>query len=186
MWRPLKLSNFQYPLRTPLTIYVQIFFIPLTLHVQFQMTTPLQMITNQLKEKIVQGWLLNVIRSFLHVGFRLQYQPINLVWLFFDFFPFTETSLLYLLLPGFIVLCVLLSKNIKKRLLFIIIHIFSTHFAIKLFFCATWECTNYCAAAAPYIWTNEIKTKTKPSHVTLKLTTRFIVQFTLKTMQWYD
>ena len=30
---------------------------------------PLQMITSQLKEHIIQGWLLYVIRSFLQVGF---------------------------------------------------------------------------------------------------------------------
>ena len=29
------------------------------------------------------------------------------------------------------------------------------------------------------------KPKTKPSHVTFKLTTRSIVRFSLKTMQWY-
>ena len=49
---------------------------------------PLQMITNQLKETM-QGWLLYVIRSFLHVGFRFQYQLINLAWLFIDFFSYS-------------------------------------------------------------------------------------------------
>ena len=38
---------------------------------------------------------------------------------------------------------------------------------------------------APCIWTNEIKTKTKPSKVTFKLTTHSIVQFSPQTMQWY-
>ena len=52
-------------------------------------TSPhLQMITIKLKENILQGWLLYVIRSFLEVGFRFYYQPINLVWLSFDFFSF--------------------------------------------------------------------------------------------------
>ena len=37
----------------------------------------LQMITNQLKENIIQVLPLYVIRSFLQVGFRLQYQPIT-------------------------------------------------------------------------------------------------------------
>ena len=46
----------------------------------------LQMIINQLKENINQGWLLYVIRFFLQVGFRFKYQLINLVWLSFDFF----------------------------------------------------------------------------------------------------
>ena len=31
---------------------------------------PLQMITNQFKENMIQGWLLYVVRSFLHVNFR--------------------------------------------------------------------------------------------------------------------
>ena len=40
----------------------------------------------------------------------------------------------YLLFRGFISLCVQLSKNITKCFLFIIIHFFSTHFAINLFY----------------------------------------------------
>ena len=43
------------------------------------------MITNQLEENIIQGWLLCVIRSFLWVGFRFQYQVINLAWFYFLF-----------------------------------------------------------------------------------------------------
>ena len=50
---------------------------------------PLQMIINQLKENIIQRWLLYVMRSFLKVGFCFHYQLSNLVWLFIDFFPFT-------------------------------------------------------------------------------------------------
>ena len=49
-------------------------------------------------------------------------------------FHLAEASLLYLLLRGFTFLCVQLSENIKECLLFIIIHIFSTHFAINLFY----------------------------------------------------
>ena len=60
---------------------------PLSLFLSLSLS--LQMITNQLKEKIIQGWLLHVIRTFLQVGFRFQYQPINLVWLSFDFFSFS-------------------------------------------------------------------------------------------------
>ena len=33
---------------------------------------------------------------------------------------------------------------------------------------------------------NKIKTKTKPSHVTFKLTTRSIVRFSPQTLQWYQ
>ena len=105
----------------------------------FRWNTTLQMITNQLKENIIQEWLLYVIRPFLQIGFRFQYQPINLVSLSFDFFHLAEASLLYLLLCGFIFLRVQLSENIKKCLFFIVIPIFSTHFAINLPFCATWK-----------------------------------------------
>ena len=94
----------------------------------FRRAPSLQMIVNPLNENSFQGWLLYVIRSFLQVGFRFPYQPINLVWISF------EDSLLYLLLRGFILLCVQLSENIKKCLLLKIIHIFSTHFAINLFY----------------------------------------------------
>ena len=53
---------------------------------------PLQITTNQstqLKENIIQGWLLHIIRSFLQVGFCFRYQLINLVWLFIDFYLFS-------------------------------------------------------------------------------------------------
>ena len=54
----------------------------------FKWSPPLQIITNQLKENIIQGWLLYVIRSFFQVHFHFQHQLINLVLLSFDFFPF--------------------------------------------------------------------------------------------------
>ena len=81
-----------------LSIYVQNSSTSLTLDVQFQTNprpdTPylpafLQIIANQLKENIIQERLLYVIRSFLQVGFRFQYQLINLVWLSLDFFLFS-------------------------------------------------------------------------------------------------
>ena len=43
--------------------------------------------------------------------------------------------------------------------------------------------TNYGTTAAPCKRTNKIKAKTKPIHVTFKLTTRSIVRFSPKTMQ---
>ena len=73
----------------PLSIYVKNFSTPLTLDVQFETNSPLQMITNQLKENIIQEWLLYLIRSFLKVGFRFQYQITNLTWLSFDVFWFS-------------------------------------------------------------------------------------------------
>ena len=51
-------------LRLPLSIYVRNSSTPLTLDVQFQTNHPLlQMMTNQLKENLIQGWLLNVINK---------------------------------------------------------------------------------------------------------------------------
>ena len=72
-----------------------------------------------------------VIKFFLQFGFCFQYQLINFAWLSFDFF-FIYLKPHYLLFRGFILLCVL-SKNMKC-LLFIIINIFSIHFAMNLFY----------------------------------------------------
>ena len=141
------------------------------------------MVTNKLKEKIIQRKLLHVIRSFFLLGFRFQYQLINLVWLCFDFFHLAEA---YLLFRGFILLCVELPKNITKYLSFIIIHIFSTHFAINLFFCTTWK-RKETIEQQPHraCEGTKSKQKTKPSHVAFKLTTRSIVRFLTQKMQWY-
>ena len=92
----------------------------------------------------------------------------------------------YLLFRGFILLCVQLSKNITKSFLFIITHIFSAHFAIciLLFYLHNLK-TNYGKATTPCMWMSKIKTKTKPSHVTFKLTTCSIVWLSPLTMQQY-
>ena len=81
-----------------------------------------------------------------------------------------------------------LSENNTKFVLFIIIHILSTHFAINLFYLhnmRTNMLTNYGTTTESCMWTNEIKTKPKPSHATFKLTTGSIVWFSLETIQWY-
>ena len=150
--RPWKWSNFQDPPH-PLSIYVQIFSTLLTLDVQFQMNLlpPLQMKANRLKENIIQEWLLHIITSFLQIGFRSQYQLINLVCFSFDFFLFSW-SLTICFLCGFTFLRVQLSKNITKYLLFTIIHIFSIHFPISLFYLhnlKTW--INYRTTTAPFM-----------------------------------
>ena len=85
-----------------------------------------------IKKNMIQRWL-HVIRSFLQVGFHFQYQLINFVWLSSDFFSFSWRPH-YLVFCGFILLSVQLSKNITKCLLYIIIHILCTHFAINLFY----------------------------------------------------
>ena len=170
-----------------LSIYVQNSSTPLTLDVQCQTNppTPLQMTTNQLKENISQGWLLHAINYFFQVGFRFQYQLINIVCLSFNFFSFSW-SLTLCFFGGFIPLSVQLSKNVTKCLLFIIIHIFSTHFAINLFYLHNLNMwTSYGTTTTPCMWTNEIKTKARRSHVTFKLITQSIARFSQQVMQWY-
>ena len=86
IWRPRKLSNFQDPnslahLRPKLNL-LQVSKPQVNL-------LPLQMITSQLKENIIQGWVLYVIRSFFQVCFRFQNQFINFVSPSFDFFSFS-------------------------------------------------------------------------------------------------
>ena len=158
----MKIFHFSRP-PTPFVHLRPKFFHPFDLGRPISNDSPLQMITNQLKEKIIQGWLLYVIRSFLQVGFRFQYQPINLVWLSFDFFSFSWS----LTISFFVVLwsCVCkYPKMSRDKYIFICIHIFSTHFAINLLYLhnlKTWA--NYGTTTSPCMWTNEIKTKTKLS-----------------------
>ena len=81
--------------------------------------------------------------------------------------------------------CAVVQKY-HEILLFIIIHIFSTYFAISLFYLHNLKTQmNYGTTTALCMWMNEIKTKTKPSHVTFKLITRYIFRFSSQTMQWY-
>ena len=70
--------------------------------------------------------------TFLQVSFSFQYQSINLSDFPLTSFHLAEALLLYLLHRGLILLCVQLSKNIKKCLLYIIIHIFSTFLVLIL------------------------------------------------------
>ena len=74
----------------------------------------LQMITNQLKGNIIQGWLLYVIRSFLQVNFRIYYQLINFVWLSFDFFSFSRslTICFHVALYSCVCGCPKISRNV--------------------------------------------------------------------------
>ena len=57
-----------------------------------------------------------------------------LILFFFILLLLIQLNPHYLLIRGFILLCVQLSRNTTKCLLFIIIHIFSTHLAINLFY----------------------------------------------------
>ena len=70
-----------------------------------------------------------------------------------------------LLFRGFKLLCVQLSKNISKIFLFIIIHIFSTHFAINLFICTTWK-RKQTMEKQPHCVCERRRSKQKRNHVT--------------------
>ena len=136
IWRPWKLSNFQdaphsYP-PCPSTSKILPSPWPWTSNIQFQTNSPLQMITNQLKESIIWRWLLYVIRSFLQVGFRCQYQLINCVWLSFDFFSFSWslTICFFVALYSFVCSFPKISRNF---FIYNYSH-FSTHFSVNLFY----------------------------------------------------
>ena len=99
-----RLENFQeLKFQAPCSfIYVQNSSTPLTLDVQLQANPPspppptpllLQMVTSQLKENIIQGWILHVIKSFLQVGFRFQYQTLTLSGFPSTSFHLAEASL---------------------------------------------------------------------------------------------
>ena len=154
-----KWNNFLQELSTPLSIYVQNSSTPLTLDVQFQMNSlpHLQMVINQkqLKENIIQGWQLRVIRSFLQVGFRSQYQLIYLVWLSFDLFWFSWS----LTICFFVALysCVCSCRKMSRKVFYL--YLFT--FLVLILQFGTTE--------APCMWTNEIqtwnKTKTKLRYI---------------------
>ena len=109
---------------------------------------PFQMITNQLKESTIQGWLLYVIRSFLQVDFRFQYQLINLVWLSFDFFSFSWSLTICFFVALHYCAC-------SCPILFIIIHIFGIHFPINLFLLAQLENVSKLWNNNPTVHVNE-------------------------------
>ena len=110
----MKIVQFSRP-PTLLCIYVQNSSTPLALDVQFQTKPP-----NQLKEIIIQGWLLYVIRCFLQFGFRFQYQLINLVLLFFDSFLFSWslTICFFMALYFCVCSCQKISKKKKKSFIY--------------------------------------------------------------------
>ena len=180
--RPWKLSNFQDPL-PPCQSTSKSFPPPWPWMSNSKWTPPLQMITSQLKGNIIQGWLLYVIGSFFQVSFRFQYQLINLLWLSFDFFSFSWS----LRICFFVALysCVCSCPKISKCLLFIIIHIFSTHFAINLFCLHNLKTLTMEQQLHHACKRTKSKQNQKPSHVTFKLTTRYIVRFSPQTMKWY-
>ena len=167
----MKIVQFSRP-PPPLSIYIQNSSTPLILDIY------LQIITNQLKENIIQGWLLYVIRPFLQVDFHFQCQLINLIWLSFDFLSFSWSLTICFFVSLYFCVCSC-PNNITECLLFITSCIFSSHFAINLFHLHNLS-THNCI-----VHVNKIKTKAKPSQVTFKLATHSIVWFSPQTMQWY-
>ena len=129
IWCSSKLSNFQEP-HPPCLTTSKILPPPWPWTSNFKRPS---LNDNQLKENIIQGWLLYVIRSSLQVGFLFQFQLINLIWLSFDFFlsSWSLTICFFVALYSCVCSC---PKNLMKCLLFIIIHIFSTQFAINLYY----------------------------------------------------
>ena len=97
-----------------------------------RMTPSLQMITNELKENIIQVWLLYFIGSFLQVAFVFSFNSLILPGFPLTSFHLAETSL-SVFSWLYTVMCVAI-QNITKCLLFIIIHIFSIHVAVNLFY----------------------------------------------------
>ena len=95
----------------------------------------LQMITNEFKQNIIQRWLSYVIRYFLQVGFRFQYQLINRVWLSFDFFSFiwNLTVCFSVALYSCVWRCLKISQNIFYLYLFtfLVLILQSTCFIFK-------------------------------------------------------
>ena len=109
------------------------FFHPLTLDVQFQTNIPSPNDNQSNKRKHNQRVTVICNQVLPSSRFLLQYQPINLVWLPFDFFHLAEASILYLLLRGSILLCV--WAVVRKHQEMSLIYNFSlirTHFAINM------------------------------------------------------
>ena len=128
----MKIVQFSRP-PTPFSIYVQNSSTFLNSDVQFQ-TTPLSKWEpiNWKKTQSKDDYYMLSGPSFKS-SFVFSINPLILTGFPLTSFHLAEASLLYFLLHGFTILCVQLSENIEKCLLFIIIHIFSTNFANNLF-----------------------------------------------------
>ena len=135
------------------------------------------MITNQLKENIIQG------RSFLQVGFLFQYQLTNLVLLSFDLFDFlsfswSHTNYFFLVLYSCVYEKALYSCLCKKFLWlfkFLVLILQST-----CFICTTWK-RKQTMEQQPHRACEQTKSKhkTKPGHVIFKgrFLAKYIVMF---------
>ena len=89
----MKIAQFLRPLHLLCPITSKTLPLPWPWTSNFKWISLLQMITNQLKENIIQRWLLYVIRLFFQVGFPFQYQLFNLVRFTLTSCHLTEASL---------------------------------------------------------------------------------------------
>ena len=130
----MKIVQFSRP-PTPLVHLSPKFFHLLDLELPILNEPPrLQMITSQLKGNIIQGWLIYIIRFFLQVGFRFQYQLINLAWLSFDFFSFSWSLLISFLVALYSCVCSCPKTSRNAFYLFLVLILLST-----CFICTTWK-----------------------------------------------
>ena len=213
MQRPRKGSNFQdSPLH--LSSYVQHSSTPLILDAQFQ-TNPSPSPNDNQSVKRRYNSRITTIWSFIKVGFRFQYQLINLVWLSIGFFPFSwsqtrnqnnfkelKTSFssssysekmcwgqcwAEASLSTFSWLYIFLCAVVQKYHEMLFIYNYS-HFLYSF-----WNQRVLFAQPEgkqtmeqqPHRACEWKKSKQKQNHVTFKLGTRFIVWFSPQTMQWY-
>ena len=141
-----------------------------------------------------------IIWSFIKVGFRFQYQLINLVWLSIGFFPFSwsqtrnqnnfkelKTSFsspsysekmcwgqcwaeasLSAFSWLYIFLCAVVQKYHEMLFLFIIIHIFCTHFGINVFYLHNLKANKLWNNNRTVYVNERIKTKTKSCHIQIE------------------
>ena len=105
----MKIIQFSRPL-TPLSIYVQNSFTPLTLDVHFQKNHPLLMITNHLKENIIQGLYYYMLSD---LSFRSAF-VFSINSLVLSGFPLTSFHLAEASLSAFSWLYTLVSSIVQK------------------------------------------------------------------------
>ena len=103
-------ENYPIFIAHPLSIYVQNSSTPLTMDVQFQTNSLLQIITHQLNEHIIQIQLLYVIGSFLQVGFRFQYQ----ISFGFSSLSWSLTICFFVALYSCVCSCPKISRNVVE------------------------------------------------------------------------
>ena len=106
-------------------------------------------------------------------------------------FPLTSFHLAEALLSAFLWLYTLVCAKISRHVFYLQLFTFFVHI-LQSTCCFFWfflhnlnTSRNYGTTTAPCIRRKEIKTKTKPIHVTFKLTTRSTVRFSPYKIQWF-